>query len=89
LPNPEAKELATEIPGYQIQDGKVTNDINARLVVLTEKEAALYRKPDWAIELWYSRGLYKGRLVKPYPGRPWFKVFHNFECKDGTLRGNY
>lgn len=76
----EAKELAAEIPGYQIQDGKVTNDINVLLSILTDAERGRYldsmhRNGD----LWYGKGLYTGRVVEPYPGRPWFKVFHNFK----------
>jgi hypothetical protein len=74
----QADELADNIPGYKLQDGKVKNDINARLVVLNDLERSRYLSSQE--NLWYARGpFYKDRFVESYPGKPWFKVFQNLD----------
>ena len=72
-----ADEIAEEVSGYQVYDGKLKNDILLRLEVLDEKDLKQLHNPVSNIyyDIWYARGPYKNRVIEDHDGSPFYKVY--------------
>lgn len=72
-----AREIAEEVPGYQVYEGKLKNDVRLRLEVLDEKNIEQLRNPVSNIyhDIWYGRGPYDNRVVEDHDGSPFYKVY--------------
>ena len=73
-----ADELAEEISGYQVYDGKLKNDIYLRLEILDEKSLKQLLDSELHIysDIWYGRGLYENRVVEEHAGSAFYKVYN-------------
>jgi len=74
-----AEELAVAVPGYIPADGKYVENVRAMLTVLAKVEAERYVNPEWVREAREGTGSFSGRIVEPYVGQPWYKVFRPVE----------
>ena len=70
-----AEELAAAIPGYKPRDGRSREDVRAILNVLNPAEMLAYRDSSRYRDLWEGVGSYSERIIEPYAGRPWFKIY--------------
>lgn len=72
-----AGEIAEEVPGYQVYEGELKNDISLHLKVLDEKGVEQIRNPVSNIysNIWYGRGSYDNRVVEDHDGSPFYKVY--------------
>lgn len=73
----DADEIAEEVSGYQVYDGKLKNDILLRLEVLDEKGLEQLLNPISNIysDIWYGRGPYDNRVVEDHASSPFYKVY--------------
>lgn len=74
-----AAEISREIPGYDLGDDWLAEDIVFRLVALTPSEVDRYEDSSRYADLWFGRGTYHDRLVESYDDVRWFKVYRKME----------
>lgn len=77
-----AAEVASAIPGYQQRDGRLVEDLNIRLDVLTKVDRQRTLDPDFFRNIWSGTGSYRNRIIDIDPLNGFFRAYRKIEYPD-------